>query len=171
LKINTSGVYLCVSAFLELLAEGNKKNNVEQLSQVIAITSVGAFNRVPLAGFAYGASKAGTTHMMKQLATALVPYDIRSNMIAPGSMCFLFLFEMRGMLILPVYPSEMSEGARLDAIIKHGVPKSLIPMQRLGSAEDMAGTILFLTSKAGAYLNGNVLVSDGGRLGVLPSSY
>lgn len=87
LKINTAGVYLCVFAFLELLAEGNKKKNVEQLSQVIATTSAGAFNRVPLAGFAYGASKAGTTHMMKQLATAFVPYDIRSNMIAPGSMC------------------------------------------------------------------------------------
>ena len=109
--------------------------------------------------------------MMKQLATALVPYDIRSNMIAPGSTRFRFLFETRGMLILLVYPSEMSEGPILDAILKTGVPKSVIPMQRLGSAEDMAGAILFLTSRAGGYLNGNVLISDGGRLGVLPSSY
>jgi NAD(P)-dependent dehydrogenase (short-subunit alcohol dehydrogenase family) len=84
-EVNTSGVYLCVVAFLELLAEGNKKKNVEQLSQVIAVSSIGGYNRVPLAGFAYAASKAGTTHMMKQLATALVPFDIRSNIIAPGS--------------------------------------------------------------------------------------
>ena len=84
-EINTSGVYLCIAAFLDLLAKGNEKKNVEQLSQVIAVSSIGAFNRVPLAGFAYAASKAGTTHMMKQLATSLVPYNIRSNVIAPGS--------------------------------------------------------------------------------------
>ena len=52
---------------------------------MIAVSSIGAYNRVPLAGFAYSASKAGTTHMMKQLATAFVPFDIRSNVIAPGS--------------------------------------------------------------------------------------
>lgn len=85
-EVNSSAVYLCIVAFLELLAEGNKRKNVEQLSQVIAVSSIGAYNRIPLAGFACAASKAGTTHMMKQLATAFVPYDIRSNVIAPGSM-------------------------------------------------------------------------------------
>ena len=51
------------------------------------------------------------------------------------------------------------------------IPTSLIPRQEPGTAEDMAGTILFLTSKAGANLNGNVLVTDGGRLSVLPATY
>lgn len=50
-------------------------------------------------------------------------------------------------------------------------PKSVTPEQRAGDAEDFAGAILFLASKAGAYVNGNVLVIDGGRLSVLPSSY
>ena len=35
----------------------------------------------------------------------------------------------------------------------------------------VAGTILGLVSKAGAYYNGVVLVTDGGRLGQLPSTY
>jgi NAD(P)-dependent dehydrogenase (short-subunit alcohol dehydrogenase family) len=52
---------------------------------VIAVSSTGAYNRVPSAGFASSTSKAGTTHMMKQLATVFVPFDIRSNVIAPGS--------------------------------------------------------------------------------------
>ena len=50
-------------------------------------------------------------------------------------------------------------------------PKTEIPLTRSGDEEDMAGVTLFMCSRAGAYLNGNVLVSDGGRLSVMPSSY
>lgn len=49
---------------------------MQQKSQVIATSSIGGFNRVALAGHAYAASKAGTTHMMKQFSTALVPYGV-----------------------------------------------------------------------------------------------
>ena len=52
-----------------------------------------------------------------------------------------------------------------------GMPQSFVPLQRPGSTEDMAGAILFLTSRAGAYLNGNVIVTDGGRLSIVPSTY
>lgn len=66
-----------------------------------------------------------------------------------------------------VYPSEMSVG-----LIGNGeFPKSKIPAERTGTIEDMAGVVLFLTSRAGAYCNGNVLVTDGGRLSVMPSTY
>ncbi len=81
---NTTSVFFTTIAFLELLDAGNKRGNVEQQSQVITTSSVGGFNRSALAGYAYCATKAGTTHLMKQLATSLVPYDIRSNIIAPG---------------------------------------------------------------------------------------
>ncbi len=50
-------------------------------------------------------------------------------------------------------------------------PKSKLPAQRPGTVEDMAGVVLFLTSRAGAYCNGNVLLTDGGRLSVMPSTY
>ena len=36
--------------------------------------------------------------------------------------------------------------------------KSYIPAERTGDEEDMAGTVLYIASRAGAYLNGNVLV-------------
>ena len=48
---------------------------------------------------------------------------------------------------------------------------AIIPEQRMGDEKDMAGAILFLASRAGAYCNGLVLVTDGGRLSVTPASY
>jgi NAD(P)-dependent dehydrogenase (short-subunit alcohol dehydrogenase family) len=50
-------------------------------------------------------------------------------------------------------------------------PRTVIPMERVGTEEDMAGAILFLSSRAGAYVDGNVLVLDGGRLSMLPATY
>lgn len=83
-KLNTVAAWYTITAFLGLLDAGNKKGNVEQKSQVIATSSIGGFNRNVPGGFAYGQSKAATTHMMKQLATALAPLGIRSNTLAPG---------------------------------------------------------------------------------------
>jgi NAD(P)-dependent dehydrogenase (short-subunit alcohol dehydrogenase family) len=82
--LNTVAVWYTIVAFIGLLDAGNKKGNVEQKSQVIATSSIGGFNRLTPGGYAYGQSKAATTHMMKQLATGLVPFGIRSNVIAPG---------------------------------------------------------------------------------------
>ncbi|KAK1460180.1 short-chain dehydrogenase/reductase [Colletotrichum melonis] len=149
--VNATGVFFTVAAFLELLDEGNKRSNFKQRSQVIATSSIGAYNRNPM-GFAYGASKAAVVHMFKQLSTTLVPFNIRANVIAPG-----------------FYPSEMTT-ATVEAH-KEGWPKTTIPEERAGDVEDMAGAVLFLVSRAGAYTNGNVLVTDGGRLGIVPSSY
>ena len=81
--INVSGAFFTVTAFLGLLHRGNEKGNVEQKSQVIATSSIGGFQRTVL-GYAYQSSKAAMTHLMKQFATSLVPYHIRSNTIAPG---------------------------------------------------------------------------------------
>ena len=46
---------------------------------------------------------------------------------------------------------------------------SVVPLGRMGDETDMAGQILYLASRAGAYLNGNTIVIDGGRLGLFPS--
>ena len=50
-------------------------------------------------------------------------------------------------------------------------PKEKLPAERVGSPEEMGGTILYLTSRAGAYCNGNVMIVDGGRLSQMPSTY
>ena len=66
-----------------------------------------------------------------------------------------------------MYPSDLAAGLIGDGVF----PKEKIPAQRSGTPEDMAGVILFLTSRAGAYCNGNVVVTDGGRLSVMPAVY
>ncbi|KAI9743096.1 MAG: hypothetical protein M1818_003391 [Claussenomyces sp. TS43310] len=151
-SVNTAGLWYTVLAFLGLLDKGNQKGNVEQKSQVIATSSIAGFGRLVPGNYVYGQSKAAVTHMVKQLASTLAPYDIRSNAIAPG----LYPSELAGPLLAP----------------SNGVfPKTQIPLQRLGNAEDMAGLILFLTSRAGSYLSGAVMITDGGRLSVVPSTY
>lgn len=46
-----------------------------------------------------------------------------------------------------------------------------VPLQRYGTAEDMGGLALFLTSKAGAYITGGVHITDGGRLGLFSATF
>lgn len=48
--------------------------------------------------------------------------------------------------------------------------KSIVPLGRMGDEADMAGQILYLASRAGAYCNGNIIVIDGGRLTTFPAS-
>ncbi|KAF2818626.1 NAD(P)-binding protein [Ophiobolus disseminans] len=152
-EVNTTAVFLTLVAFLELLDKGNKAGNVEQTSQFVAVSSAGAFNRVPMAGYAYSGSKAATVHIVKQFATRLVPFDIRANIIAPG-----------------LYPSEISASLLQK---NHGdvFPREFVPARRAGDVRDMAGAILFLASRAGGYINGNVLLTDGGRLSIQPGTY
>ncbi|KAK5150594.1 hypothetical protein LTR04_006784 [Oleoguttula sp. CCFEE 6159] len=157
--VNSTGVWYTVLAFLELLDAGNKKGNMGEVkSQVIATSSIGGYNRMSAAGIAYNTSKAATTHMIKQLATLMVPHSIRFNALAPG----LFPSELAAPLL------ELANG---DMTKEGAFEKSFIPAGRTGSEEDMAGTILYLASRAGAYLNGTIVVIDGGRLSLLPATY
>lgn len=91
-SVNVRAVYFSIVAFLPLLEAGNQKGNVAQSSQTIITSSIGGFSRVPLAHFAYGASKAAVTHMAKQLATAFGKYKIRFNVLAPGCEYFTSIF-------------------------------------------------------------------------------
>ncbi|KAI5464797.1 hypothetical protein BGZ63DRAFT_350208 [Mariannaea sp. PMI_226] len=160
--VNTAAVWFTTMALLKLLDKGNKAGNVWQTSQVIITSSIGGFNKKAPGGFAYGQSKAGATLAAKQLAVALPQWDIRANCIVPG-----------------LFPSEMSapivglygggEGAPSGNSIR--VPAAAVPMRRLGDEKDMAGTLLYLASRAGAYNNGAVVTVDGGRLGNFPAAF
>jgi len=153
-SVNVSAVYYTSVAFLELLDAGNKKGVLPGVSsQVITISSLAALRRDEKTfSVSYAASKAAVTHLAKIFVGLFKDFDIRSNIIAPG-----------------LFPSEIS--APLGLTPGMTVPSTLIPAKRTGDEQDMAGLVLFLTSRAGAYINGTIQIPDGGRLALFPSTY
>lgn len=161
-NINVTGVFYTALAFLPLLQAANKLRPVPSdypRPQIITTGSIGGFNRMPLAGYAYGASKAAVHHLTKQMATMWGKYDIRANAIAPG----LYWTELSAPLF-----EKMGIGQGLQ---EGSFSREAIPQTRAGSEQDMAALILFLCSRAGSYISGSVLVTDGGRLSVHPATY
>ncbi|RMZ70925.1 pap2 domain [Pyrenophora seminiperda CCB06] len=149
--VNVSAVYYTAMAFLELLVAGNSKRTSTTTSQIITTSSIAAFSRLPGASFAYNSSKAGVTHLTKMLASALVGVRVRCNVLAPG-----------------VFPTDMTAGIVQGLSVGNGegkVDRKVIPAERVGSEEDVAGAVLWMVGRAGGYLNGSVVVVDGGRLG------
>lgn len=72
-----------------------------------------------------------------------------------------------------VYPSDLAA-----VLISSRKPEEeaahddrFIPARRFGGDEEMAGAILYLTSRAGSYSNGLILTTDGGRLSVMNATY
>ncbi|TDL19679.1 NAD-binding protein [Rickenella mellea] len=151
---NVTAVYYTTVAFLELLHLGNARNTKSPgapSSQVVTVGSVAAFRRdARTLSLSYGLSKSAVTHLAKTLANVLLPWNIRSNVIAPG-----------------IYPSEMTA----SLVNWDNISAEVVPMRRAGSIDDMGGLILFLASRAGAYVNGGVHLTDGGRLGLFASTF
>lgn len=88
------------------------------------------------------------------------------------------------MIVPGIYPSEMTKGSMsglepFSGIQGHSdyfkdardMTADKVPAERSGSEEDIAGAIMFLASRAGAYVNGDCLMTDGGRLATLPATY
>jgi NAD(P)-dependent dehydrogenase (short-subunit alcohol dehydrogenase family) len=112
--------------------------------RVINIGSVDGLRVPELETFAYSASKAGLHHLSRVLAHHLGKRNITSNTIACGP------FESKMMAATLEKFREMIEGS--------------IPLGRIGSPQDVAGTCLWLSSRAGSYVNGATVALDGGAV-------
>ncbi|KAL9530272.1 Short-chain dehydrogenase/reductase [Sphaerulina musiva] len=160
---NSTSVAFTAFAFLPLLHAGNLRGNCAgRQSQILVTSSIAGYLRNPQAVGAYPVTKAATTHLVKGLAGALVPYSIRVNALAPG----LFPSDLAAELI-----AKGGTPLKEDPCVEGAFAKSFIPAQRVGSPADMAGTVLYLASAAGAYVNGNIQVIDGGRIAIMHGTY
>lgn len=92
-----------------------------------------------------GAAKAGIDNLMRNLALEWGKYGIRCNSVAPG-------------------PIEGTEGVK-RLLPEHARDKMLeaIPLQRLGTVEDIGNVCAFLASPLATYLTGTLIVADGGQ--------
>lgn len=113
----------------------------DRVSKVINICSIDGQSVAREETYPYGASKAGLLHLTKRMALRLAPENIAVSAIAPGA-----------------FASDMNKVARDHA---EAVSKA-IPAGRIGSEEDMAGTAIFLASRAGDYVMGSAVTVDGG---------
>jgi NAD(P)-dependent dehydrogenase (short-subunit alcohol dehydrogenase family) len=100
--------------------------------------------------YSYGPSKAAAIHLSRQQAAKLMSQHVTVNCICPG-----------------VFPSGMTAWGLQKA---NDLLTAIHPSGRMGKAEDFAGTVLFISSKAAAHMTANVIELDGGstRSGWIP---
>jgi len=110
-------------------------------SKVVIIASVDGFFVNPQETYSYHASKAGVLHLARKMAMTLIEDNIVVSAIAPGA-----------------FPTDMNRIARDTPQLYDGH----IPAKRVGRPEDIAGTAVFLASRAGNYVVGTTVTVDGG---------
>lgn len=138
LDTNLNGTLRCCQVFgRHMLQRGyGRIVNIASLSSFVGLFEVAA----------YAASKAAVASLTKSLAVEWGPKGVLVNAIAPG-----------------VFPTP------LNAKLLDGTPRGQefimrTPLRRFGRTEELAGAAIFLASDAASFVNGEVLVVDGGFL-------
>ncbi|KAJ5725373.1 uncharacterized protein N7483_006730 [Penicillium malachiteum] len=146
MDLNVKSVFYTIQKLTPLLTA---KATLEDPSRVIITASVAGIgigtigeNATP----SYSVSKAAAIHLAKNLSVELGPRHILTNAIAPG-----------------FYPSKMASGL---IELKGGFKEleQYSPNLRLGRPEDVAGLVVFLSSRAAGHINGAVITTDGGAV-------
>ena len=145
---NVKGVFFLTQALLPLL---EASATPEDPARVINIGSVDGLQTPVFDNFSYGPSKAAVHALTRQLAAHLVRRNIIVNAIAPGPF-------PTWMLSTGVGTGGDVEGTDWAAVGRTN------PRGRVGSAEDIAGVAIFLSSRAGAYTVGETITCDGGSI-------
>ena len=136
---NLKGPFFLTQKLLPLLREAA---TWEDPARIVNIASIDGLHNNPIETYSYAASKAGLIHLTRSLARHLVKDDILVNAIAPGP------FDSKMM----AYTLE-TMGEQI---------KASNPRRRIGTPEDIAGTAIYLCSRASAYTTGETITVDGG---------
>ena len=134
LEVNLRGAFLCMKQAARLMVR-QRSGRIVNMSSVVGLRgNAGQVN--------YAASKAGLIGMTKSLARELAGRGVTVNAVAPG-------------FIATDMTAALSEEAA-KAI------NQSIPQGRMGTPEDVAEAVLFLSSEQAGYITGQVLCVDGG---------
>ena len=141
IDINLVGVFLS----LQRAAKSMVAHKIE--GAIVNMSSINAVVAIPTIA-AYCSSKGGVMQLTKSASLALAPHNIRVNAVGPGSIDTAMLAGVNA------NPEAMK------------MVMSRTPMQRIGSAEEIADTVAFLASSKASYITGETIYVDGGRLGM-----
>ncbi|MEY2404856.1 MAG: hypothetical protein QOD38_2407 [Acidimicrobiaceae bacterium] len=136
---NLNAVFWACRAAIPVMLDGDGGSIINTASVLGLIGSEGYV--------AYGAAKAGLVALTRQIAVEYGP-KVRANVIAPGS------------IDTPRFRKVAEEMDDTEGFLA-GLAR-VIPLQRLGTAEDVAGIALFLASDQSAYVSGAIIPADGG---------
>lgn len=112
--------------------------------RLITVTSIAGGHVAKADDAVYSAAKAGLTGMVRALAVEYGPRGLTSNAIAPG-----------------FFATETNAGIVGDPTLS-AYFENRTPLRRWGRPEEIAGAAVFLASDAASYVNGHVLLVDGG---------
>lgn len=144
---NVKGVFFLTQQLLPLL---RKSANADDPARVINVGSVDGIKTPAFDNFSYGPSKAAVHHLTRVLAAHLVKEHILVNAIAPGP--------------FPTWMLSAGVGFGGETDVDWSGVGEGNPRGRVGTPEDIAGTAIFLSSRAGAYTVGEVITCDGGAV-------
>lgn len=138
-NVNLRGAFFALQAALPHMRDGGA---------IVVTGSIGSVAAVP-GNVAYAAAKAGLRAVVRIVAKELLPRRIRVNMISPGP------------TDTEIFKRDASEGqiAAMRAMLA-----GVVPLGRMGEAEEVARAALFLASSDASFINGVDLYVDGGCL-------
>lgn len=141
-RINVGGVYACSKAVVGAMS-ARRYGRILNLASISAFKGGGSIGNV-----LYGASKAAVVALTQGFAREYGPLGINVNAIAPA-----------------VAETPMTSGSLDEPGARERVART-IPLGRLAQPEEIANLAVFLVSDLAAYINGSIVVIDGGLLTV-----